>query len=479
MPLTRAESERLRESFADVLRRQALEASQLAPLAAADPDLRDALQEILERVRDAARSLNLVDVERAAADAVEGVAAGTGGPAIALLLEQCRSLDVTAEVLRPILVVAGTAQLDAEGADPLVWRAASVDDALAVARRQTPLALVLPITALVDARGLDDPALVGVPVYAYGPTDDLDQRLAAARAGAAGYFGGPHELRGLAGRVRLRALSPSEPDRVLIVGASEAVAMAWVRAFAGRSVEISVLRTRSGLLAALEEVDPFLLVLGDPHAAELATVLRGHPDWWDLPRVVVAEEPSPAIVELTLPASLSGERLRLQGTALLERARQERELRALERSTGVLPRAALLRAAERETALARRSRRPLTVARVVVDEPAALRRTHGTVALAAAVRLLARAARETVRDTDIVGRVGDAGLGILLPGATVSSVRVRLMQIERRFAALVQADPRLEGVTVTGGLADTEESPDELFERADRDRIRAGGRSGS
>ncbi|MES2644879.1 MAG: diguanylate cyclase [Myxococcota bacterium] len=484
MPVQRADSERLRESFADVLRSQALEASHLAGLAGGDADLRDAVGEMLERVQRTARALNLDEVEQVAAEAARAMEAGGGADALAGLLDACRAIDPTAEALRRILVV-GLPEPEG-GNEPLMRFVPSIDAALDAARQETPLAVVLPIAAFdissserasAGAAGAPEAGgaarFVDLPLYAWGHGDDVPVRLAAACAGALAYFSAPLDVRTLAARVRVRALVSREPDRLLIVGASEPVATNWVRALANLPVELTVLRARAQLLTTLEEIDPTLVVLGGPHVAELSLVLRGHPDWWDLPRVVVADELPAGLVELAIPASLPIDRLRVQGLALLERARQDSELRAVERATGVLPRVALVRAAEREAAIAGRTRQPLAVARIDVDEPAALRRTHGSAAVGAAVRLLARALREALRGTDVLGRVGDHGFGVLLPGATSAAVRARLTEVERRFLALAATDPRLGRVTATAGLADLDGGAEGLFQRADLDRVRA------
>lgn len=465
MRVVRAESERLRESFADVLREQATEASELAAMAGDDEDVRQAVVELLERVEATARTLALDGIEAAAANAARAVAVGDGHAALATLLARCRALDPTAEVLRPVLVIG----VSGPSPDPLLRLAPTFGEALADSGADAPLAVLLPAG---DLAKLPADAFGRAPRYAWGAPDDLGSRLEAARGGAEGYFAAPLDLRTIGARVRARALSTSAPDPVLLVGASDAVTLAWVRALAGLPAELTALRNRDALLVTLEELGPVLVVLADHRAPELAQVLRGHPDWWDLPRVVVADDAPIGLAELWMPASLPTDRLRAQVMALLERARLEREQRARERSTDVLPRAALLRAAERELAIARRTRQPLTVARIDVDEPGALRRAHGSAALGAALRLLARSLHAVVRATDVVGRVGEHGYGVLLPGATSANVRVRLDEVERGFLSLAAKDPRLAGVTVSHGLADTTSGDEQLFQQAERERLR-------
>ena len=463
MAVERAESERLRESFVDVLRRQVLEASNLAATSGDDPDLVEAVREMLERMQRTAHALRLDELERCAKEAVVGVSEGQGQRAVAALIAACNALDPTALALRPILVIGHPV----EGSDPLVVVTADLAEAVSAAQDQPPLAVVAPVATI----GSLPESLDGTPRYAWGEADDLGQRLAAAQAGANGYFAVPLDARQLAGRIRARVLAGTEPDRVLIVGASDTAVGTWVRALQGLAVELTALRDRENLLGTLEEIDPTLVVLDDPGAADLARVLRGHPDWWDLPRLLVADSDPVGLLELRLPSSLPETVLRVQVQAVLERAHLEREQRAFERGTNVLPRAALLRATEREIGVTRRLRLPLSVARVDLDEANALRRAHGSAAVAAALRLLARAITATVRTTDVVGRVGDHGFGVLLPGAVSEAMAPRMIEIQRRFATLAAGDPRLVGVTVSAGLADTREDSQGLLQRADRDRL--------
>ena len=467
MFVARSNSERLRDSFADLLRTQALEASQLAGLAGDDPDLREAVGQMLERVQRTARALHLDQVEQVAATAARSMQAGAGGDALLPLLEACRAIDPTAAALRCIIVVGAPAGGEPE---PLVRRVPTVTAAQEVVFEEAALAVVLPLDALVAGAGA---GFGDVPRYAWGHADDLACRLTAARHGALAYFAAPLDLRIVAARVRTRALLSREPDRLLLVGASDSVTSAWVRAFADLPVELTLLRSRDHLLATLEDVDPAVVVLADSRAAELAVVLRGHPEWWDLPRVVVTDDPPEGLIELVLPASLSLDRLRAQGRALLERARHDRELRAQDRATGVLPAVALLRAADREAAIARRGRLPLAIARVDIDEPSALRRVHGSAGIGLALRLLARALQEGLRGTDLVGRIGEHGFGALLPSTTAVAMRARFDEVEQRFRVLAEGDSRLEGVTVTAGLSDLGEGYEGVFLRADRDRLQA------
>ncbi len=462
--MIRAKPERLRESFAGLLRGQVSEAQQLVQGVADDPDLGDALGEMLSRTRDTARALGLDDVAAAAATVLASLADPSDGADRALdaLQAAWRSLDTTADLQRPLVFLEGEGLNAASNPDPGAARVADLPALLECVRAQRPLAAVAPVAALAAVRAALDLLHPGLPLYVYGPEGGLSVRAEAAGAGAAGYFATPVDARWLARRVRARAM-PGAPDRVLFVGPA-ADADGWIAGL-GPDAEVTVLESAEGLLDRLDTLDPSLVLLADPRTDDLVAVLSGHPEWWDLPRVIVGA--GPAAPEHSSP----------QLRALLARARQDRELRAEERSTGVLPRAAFARALEREVAWARRGRSTLAVARCELHEPRAGLRPAAP-ADATAARVLARILLATFRDCDIVGRVGDSGFGVLLRGATRDGGHARLQEVERVFSAAIAEAPALTGYTVTSGVSDTTHRDDALLEAAERDRLLGAGRCG-
>lgn len=462
MAVSRSNSSRLRGSFAEVLQHQALEISDLAALAAEDPDLLEALLEMLGRMHETARSLHLDVVADAALAAREAVAAGGNRHGLGPLLELCRSLDPTAADLRPVLVIDAIS----DSSDPLLLVAPDVESARIVARTAPPLAIVAPVEVLQTLPS----EFASVPKCAWGEPGDIHQRVEAARLGALAFFATPLDLQAINQRVRLRLLPHDIRERVLLVGASPSVAEHWSSHLALSRIEL-VPCDSPDLLLQLQEVEPALILLCGPESAELSMVLRGHPDWWDVRRVVLSETPDEGVVDLTLPPLLPAAAIRARTAALLDQVRYEHEQRALERSTGVMQRAALLRTLEREVATSRRARRTLAVARVDLAEPGLLQQVHGAAALTSALRLLALSILDVVRASDVVGRLGDNGYGIVMPGATAAAVRTRVREIGARFSELSHRDSRLADVTTSAGVADTSESDERLFQRAERDRL--------
>ncbi|MFZ5475486.1 MAG: GGDEF domain-containing protein [Myxococcota bacterium] len=484
----RAHSDRLQSNFADVLRRQALEATELALEAQRDPDVREALTEMLARVRDTARALALESVEQAAATAARSVEEGNHAvDAVERLLEECRALEGIAPVLRPVIVVAASPDNDArlraqsEGLAVSVQVVHTAEEALRRARRESPAALVLPDSQVEAARQAGG-ELRGLPIYAYGDSDDLEARLRAARAGATGFLPFPLELRDAIPRIRHRLTGDSPaPFRVLLVDPDHDGSAALSAVLADDDVQVAALTDGAWLLAALDEAIPDLIVLSlqlaSPAAVDLVQVLRGHHRFGDLPRLLLADSPQDELRALFVDADAVIRRdtdvaiLRTRIRAILERSRRERLLRAVDLSTGALTRAALLRAADREIATVRRTKATLAVARVDIEHALELRGEYGAAAVDAGLRHVAAALRGELRETDLVGHLGANGFAALLPACPADKARERLAGVRERYAARVADDPRLAGTALVTGVADTTDGVEDVLLRADRDLL--------
>ena len=97
-----------------------------------------------------------------------------------------------------------------------------------------------------------------------------------------------------------------------------------------------------------------------------------------------------------------------------------------------------------------------------------------------ALQLIARAIGATLRDGDLLGRMGGEEFGVLLPGATLESARLIAERIRAAVAAIPFApngEPYRLAVSVGGAAFDGAMSFAELFRIADR-RLYAVKRSG-
>lgn len=486
--MPRGMNDRLKDNFVEVLRQQALEAVLLAGDAGDDPDLREALRDMLARTRSSARALGLGAVERAAGSAVRAVEDGVHAvKAVEDLVEQCRTLDGVSRVLRPVVVVAATPdneqhlRAQAEGLGIAVQVTSTVEAAMHAARTEAPAALVLPAEAM-PASFAEDEQLRDLPLYVYGDEADLSHRLRAARSGAAGYLPAPLDLRDAVPRIRGRLSGdPGSPFRVLLVDDDDARLARVGRQIEDEHVQVTPLADPHQLLAALEDAAPDLVVLAEGlramDAIGLVAVLRGHHRYDEVPRVLLVEDGEAEVralaadVEAVLRTDADQALLHARIRALLERRRHERCLRAFDPATGVLTRGAVLRAADRELAAVRRARHPLTVARIDLDEAMRLRQEIGRPAVDAALRHLARALREGLRETDTIGQMGINGYLALMPGCQAPPARARMESVARRYGELTATDGVLVQTGLVYGVADTNGGAEDALLRADRDLL--------
>ncbi len=484
-----AENERLRGSFATVLHRQTLEARELWRDARKDPDLLEALVETLTRIRLTAHSLGLIEVEQASAEAIAAAEGGHGAGALDTLLEQCRSLDGVAPVLRPLIVVVAGGPTESrlrhqsEGLAVVVRIVHSPDEAVALARVDSPAAMLIPCASL-DSLALEAAEVRGVPLYVYGETRDLADRLLAARLGAAGYLPLPLDLREALPSIRARLTASAQGGyRVAVIAQTRETASTVGALLIGDPARVVAIGEEMDLLAALDESLPDMIAICSDlrrlQAMDLVSVLRAHHRHGDVPRVLVVDDAraeSKGLLtdaEAVLRLDLGPAPIRARVNALLERARRERALRDVEHETGALSRASLLRAADREIAAARRFRAPLCVLRSEVDRIGEVRRQRGDGTAVFAERCLALAMRDGLRETDSVGHVGPSGFAGLLPGCTARDGRVRLAAVRARFKERLSVRPALASLTLCAGVADSSEGFEDVLQRADRELVKA------
>lgn len=484
-----AENERLKGSFATVLHRQTLEAQELWRDARKDPDLLDALVETLERIRLTARSLGLLEVEHAAAEAIAAAESGRGPQSLDTLLEQCRGLEGVAPALRPLIVVVAGGVIEsrvrqqAEGLAVVMRLVHSADEAGAVARSDSPSAIVLPASAL-DGMHVDAPELRGVPLYVYGESRDLADRLLAARAGAAGYLPQPLDLREALPGIRSRLTATAHgAHRVAVVAPTRERAAEVGALLVADPAGVIAIGEEGDVLALLDDSLPDLIAICSDlrglQALDLVSVLGAHHRHGEVPRVLVVDDARAEAhatltdAEAVLRLDLGPGPLRARITALLDRAGRERALRDVERETGALSRTSLLREADREIAAARRTRAPLCVLRAEVDRIREVRRQRGDGTASFAERCLALAMRDGLRETDSIGHVGASGFAGLLPGCTAKDGRARLAAVRERFRERLSVRPALRQLTVCAGVADSSEGFEDVLQRADRELVKA------
>jgi diguanylate cyclase (GGDEF)-like protein len=490
-----SQSDRLKDTYAELLIRQAGEALELASDARLDPDLGHALGGMLRRIADAARSLQIASVEQSASAALDTLDRGADAvDAIGEVLANCQALDGVAPALRPVFVVAPAqdvrsrlrAQADTVGANVEIFE--TVADALWRAHFEPPSAYIIPATGVRAAvrTGID---VRRVPLYVYGVDTSLRDRVRAATEGAAGYLPTPLDLIDALPRMRYRL--PAEQVsawQLLYVDSNRQEAAAFEMIVGCEDIRVEVVEDGATLLEAVENHAPDLILIapsvGEYSPVSLAAAMQGHHRWGHIPVVLLVDGANDELTGLFSPAAgvlrrdidqdMFSLRTRIRG--VLQRSRRDRRFHAFDLSTGVLGRAALLRAADREIAAARQSGAQLAVARIEISEPGLLRSAYGQGTVERALGVLARCMRESLRETDIVGRLGANGLVALIPNCSMESAANQAAAIRKRFAWAAGQDHALMRVSLATGVADTVEGIDDVLLRADRNLLRARGR---
>ncbi len=481
-----AEQPRLHLHVSEVLRQQAAEAVHLARDVRRDPDLLDALEGMVARVRDTAKTLGLSHVERAALRALRGLASPERDELLEELLDTCTGGLRTTPILRPIVVVAtkeNTTVLRGSAAvlATAIRVAPDVATAVRTATADDAAAVVAPVSAIPELASHRRAALRDRLLLVYGPENDIGARLQAARIGAVQYLPEPLDLRSALREVRGRiAAWRTSAWRVLVGDRTEERAQFLAAAIG--SEEIATVTAVGGfkLLEAIERHSPDLLVIGLPMdgipGPELAAMLRTHQRYSALPRIFARDPdaPPPPIAggHGVIDRDARPEVFRARVLGLLDERRRERAMREYDELTGSLAQAAILNAADREVALTRRRGDALVAVRFELDEPLELARRAGAIATDGAMRLLARTIGVCVRDTDSVGLIGSYGFLLLMPGCSIALAKERVDDIRRRFGLQVAANERIAGAGFSVGMA---EGPDDLLLRAERQLLKARG----
>lgn len=139
------------------------------------------------------------------------------------------------------------------------------------------------------------------------------------------------------------------------------------------------------------------------------------------------------------------------------RADIQQQLASTDALTGLLNSRAFFSVASREIALQRRKRYPVTMAYLDVDDFKEVNSALGHMGADEVLRDTAQAMRDSLRQTDFIGRVGGDEFAILLPDTAVESSRTTLERL--RSAVLSANQSRRMKITVSVGAIVFEEAP--------------------
>ncbi|MGQ9368594.1 diguanylate cyclase [Azospirillum sp. ST 5-10] len=360
----------------------------------------------------------------------------------------------------------------AEATEPFGYRLRcfpTPEAAVEAAGRERPEAVILDLGLYGAGPPGDAAAGFGpdVPVVFLTGRADFAGRLAAVRAGCAGYLVKPvdgldlvHVLDELTGR------REAEPYRVLIVDDDRAVPEIFALALRRAGMEATVLNRPEGILEAMAEVSPDLVLLDmympGCNGVEIAQVLRQHRRFLATPIVFLSREGDRDLQLVAMRPGVDDFLTKPIGAghlvdAVLLRAERGRALRAAMQSdslTGLLNHAHFKQRLAGELVRARRVGAPLSVALIDLDHFKQVNDRYGHLAGDRVIRTLSRLLSRRLRRTDVVGRYGGEEFAVLLPDTHEATAVMVLDDVREAFARIVFTEGEASfSVTLSGGVS--------------------------
>jgi diguanylate cyclase (GGDEF)-like protein len=285
--------------------------------------------------------------------------------------------------------------------------------------------------------------------------DDLDDRMALARAGVAGVADRSQSARQVVtffAEVVARQSATQSVVRACTAGAGSARLVA--EAFAGHDDHLESYDDVSDLWVALEEQGADLLVVGFDgpllSGPELCRVVRGHARWHGLPVVVLGgsrpgdlAEAMAAGADDVLPADISAGDLGVRLRSVLANRRIARIRSDIDLVTGTENRTAVERSLDRVFRSAMRNDVPFALALVRIDQFDHLRSTEGNAVGDELLRRLGSRLVSGVGTTSVIGRWTDSSFAVGLYGVTSEGAAERIAGVLATLSA--------QGVPTTSG----------------------------
>lgn len=373
-----------------------------------------------------------------------------------------------------------------------VLTARTVEVARAVARKQWVDGVLLhthlggPMGGVTAAHMLRaDEGLAQLPLAFMGAGDELEVRVLAAHAGASLFLPRPLTAQDFtAAAERMVAARRPERSKVLVVDDDPEAIAALMHALASDRIEVVGLNDSHGLMEALAEHRPDLLLLDvqmpGPSGFDLCRILRSTPEWQELPVLMVTAHLG---LEFRLAAFQAGaddylskpvlkEELRARVAARLERARLSRERSERDALTGLLLRRPFVEGLRTRLAEAKRQQRPLAVCFLDVDHFKQVNDRYGHLAGDRVLTRLGRLLGARFRREDVRGRWGGEEFVVALLGETAGSAKEILSRTAAELSGMTFDSDTGEPfrITFSAGIAVSPgdgDSVEELLRTAD------------
>lgn len=487
--MTDARRSRLRRLRAGFFTEASARVEELVDILGSDPEgaVRESVFDTLGRLADSAEAVELPNVggsaRRAAAALLEPV---TDARVLRPVLRDLRRAGMISHI-HPIAIV-GDAKLQRRLRPDIALCSEPVylfDDVASYEQHVCPLGF----HALLAPGGEVDALLTlgdEVPRFVYGPPTDLSIPLAATRHGLAGFLLEPLDFSTVLDVARAHTWRAESPrPRIAILHSDQHLRTSLEIHLSAGGAHVSASGAADALLLLLSESCPDVVVLGQDTDGVPASALTRVVHSWQRhhhPRVLIVgsdadgSELLQAGAEAVLNQDLAPDRL----AELIQERLQAPVHRGAIRDhvTGLLARPAVLAALDRELARARRTGRPLSAALVDVDDTRSFNDRFGRNLGNTVLRTVGRILSESLRVHDVVGRLDSDTFLVALTSCRADQARERLRQVRKALSRVGSRDERLQGLSFSVGIADTDTGLASVLLRANQALARARTRGG-
>jgi diguanylate cyclase (GGDEF)-like protein len=323
-----------------------------------------------------------------------------------------------------------------------------------------------------------------LPVFFLSARDDVTTRLHAIRIGGKHYFSKPVDIAALVDALD-KVIVATEPEqfRVLIVDDAEVQAKISAMHLSRVGIETRILTNPLGVVQALEEFLPDLLLLDlympECTGLELAQVIRQIKAFVSIPIVYLSAETDRE--KQLIAVGLGGDdfltkpikpgHLISAVTSRIERYRQLRALMLRDSLTGLYNHTSIRERLAQELARAARNGQPLALAMIDIDHFKQVNDSYGHATGDRVLKALTHMFTRRLRQSDVVGRYGGEEFVLILPD-TAEAVALQVVDELREAFSQVQhvSEGQKFRITFSVGVATfpRHQTPAALSEAADQ-----------
>lgn len=327
-----------------------------------------------------------------------------------------------------------------------------------------------------------------IPTVFYTDSDDeLETRLAAARAKGEKFYSGSIDPRLLIETIELFTVDYAQtPYRILVVDDSESQAHYTAMSLKKAGMQTHVIINPMEIMTAIEDFNPELIIMDmympGCNGMELAKIIRQENKYVSMPIIYLSSEDDidkqlAALSEggddfLTKPVKPN--RLVITVRNRVNRARDLMSYMVSDSLTGLFNHTHILYRLENELAQAKKQKTSLAFCMVDIDFFKKINDNYGHPVGDGVIRNLSLYLKQRLRKSDIIGRYGGEEFAIVLPNTSAEEAVSVMDNLREQFAGYRQAFNESElQVTFSCGIAtfDTTNpanSEKELAERADK-----------